>query len=199
MAAGDGERMKPLTEKTPKPFLLFEEKELIKYSLEFCYYWDIPKIIISTKSEYVKHLSDLDHETQVYINNSGVNGSFVNMNLKGLWLVLCADVIIDFNLPKLYRNVKEKGRTFYVTPVKNDKKVTHRVVKEATGWTFSENGTHILSGVSVIDFNRFNPELYENHDLGNMWEKALNYNDIGFCEIKPSRWRCFDYVEDFNP
>lgn len=201
MAAGNGQRLKPLTDYVPKPFIKVNDKQLIEYQFDLIKKHRINNVVISTQSSFLKHFNEIPHSYSLFINQTGINGGFLNYfiknNIKGMWLVLCSDIIVDIDLLDLYDNVKNQNFVFCVTPMKSEKIATHKLSYSDGVWNFNPTGDHILSGISIINFDKFDNGKYSDYDFETMWNKSIINNDIIYSIIKPDYWKSFDYYSDF--
>lgn len=198
LAAGNGTRLRPITDYVPKPFIKIDGVTLIQHQFNFINKHNIKSTVVSTKSSFLKFFEDIQDGTILIINESNINGEFIKTmireNIGGAWIVLCADVLIDFDLEKLFNEYKKTETAFAVTPMKSDKFATHKICKTESGWEFGEFGEYILSGVSIINFDKIVHQ--ENYDIESMWKNAMIDGQLSFIEIFPKSWKCYDKVSD---
>lgn len=198
LAAGNGVRLRPITDYVPKPFIKIDDTTLIQHQFNFVNFHDIKSTVVSTKSAFLKFFDKVDTGTILIINESNTNGEFIptmiKEKIKGVWLVLCADVLIDLDLNKLFNDYKQLDTVFAVTPMKSDLPATHKILKTEDGWEFGANGDYILSGVSIINFDKL--EFQDNYDIETMWKKAMIDGQLSFIEVCPKKWKCYDKVSD---
>jgi N-acetyl-alpha-D-muramate 1-phosphate uridylyltransferase len=118
LAAGRGERMGALTEKTPKPLLKVKERYLIEYSIDalkkinirdivinVCYQREQIKLALGDGSRYGVHIHYSD-ETEALETGGGI---FQALPLLGddPFVVLSCDVVTDYPLQKLPKNLEQ--------------------------------------------------------------------------------------------
>jgi len=205
-AAGTATRLKPLSDYCPKPFLKYHKKQLIEYQYSLIKKNNIENVLLSTKLNFLPFLLDSSDKYKwknftIFINDQETNGAFLEHffinKIKGLWLVLCSDIITDIDLESLYNLAKSKDFTFAVTPMKSNVNATHKIKFDKDQWAFDAMGTHILSGISIINFDNLDYSLYVNFDFENMWKIASQNNQLSYFEIMPDYWKSFDYIQDF--
>ena len=198
LAAGNGIRLRPSTDYLTIPFINIDDVTLIQHQFNFINGHNIQSTVVSTKSSFLKFFDDIQDGTILIINESNINGEFIRTMIKeqirGVWIVLCADVLIDFDLDQLFHEYKKLNTIFAVTPMKSNKFATHKICKKESGWEFADHGDYILSGVSIINFDKITQQ--DNYDIESMWKKAMVDGQLSFIEVAPKTWKCYDKVSD---
>jgi len=75
LAAGRGERMRPLTDTTPKPLLLIEGKPIIQYTIE--------QLVSAGFTEIVINIAHLGHQIKKTIGNGNQFGATIEYSDEG--------------------------------------------------------------------------------------------------------------------
>jgi len=132
LAGGKGTRMKPLTDKVPKPLLEVQGKSLLEHNLDFLKRFGIRDVIISVgylKEKIIAKFQDGTaydmHITYVEENEplgtAGPIRKVKELLQDGPFLVLNADEMKDVNLEKLYKEHlrNEAIATIALTTVKD--------------------------------------------------------------------------------
>jgi NDP-sugar pyrophosphorylase family protein len=116
LAAGKGSRLKNVTNNTPKPMVLFQNKPLLQHNIELCKTYGIKEIFINT-SHLANKITDYfgngikfgvsitySYEQEL-LGTSGALLNFKNYLSQEPFFVLYGDNVSQFNLQSL----KEKG------------------------------------------------------------------------------------------
>jgi len=120
LAAGKGERLKPLTDFVPKPLLLIEGKPLILKGIEMMKETGIKKIVINLhhlKEEIRNFLGDgkifgvsitYSEEDQLLGTGGGVKKALPFLNGKTV-CIMNSDIVIDIHLKEVYSFHRRNG------------------------------------------------------------------------------------------
>lgn len=115
MAGGRGERLRPLTEKTPKPLLPVGEKPIIDHNLELMGLYGIENVFVTVnflKEQIIGHIEDYREKAGKFqdvrcveenqplgtIGSLSLIRDFANPNI----VVMNADLLTDINLEAMY-------------------------------------------------------------------------------------------------
>lgn len=131
MAAGSGERLKPLTNPLPKPMVPILNTPVMEYSVKLLRQHGIKEIIANThyNPQYIKQYFGDGRKFDVHLSYSyekellGTAGGVKNNSsfLRETFFVLSGDAITNIDLSEMYKFHKSKGSiaTLALTPVKN--------------------------------------------------------------------------------
>lgn len=119
MAGGRGSRLRPLTDKLPKPLIKLGEKTLIERAIEVCEKRGFSRFFISVgyqKAQIVRHLNTLKQSSRSTtfltedqpLGTAGPIGLVDDSDLTDL-LVVNADVVHDVDLRELVRQHRDRG------------------------------------------------------------------------------------------
>lgn len=126
MAGGKGERLRPLTDRTPKPLLEMEGKPIIDYIVEHIISFGVQNISVTVnylKEQLSEHFAEPKKGLQVKCFSEpeflGTIGSicFVDNFENDTLLLMNADAITDINLEDFYLNFKEHNADMSIAAV----------------------------------------------------------------------------------
>lgn len=131
LAAGEGKRMQPLTDNTPKPMLKIAGKPLLEYTLENLCSYGIREIVIIVgylKDQIINYFSSYDGAKLYFVEQKEQKGTAHAIGLAepyitGDFLVLNGDVLFKPGLvSKLISEHQERGMTLSSENVNNPSK-----------------------------------------------------------------------------
>lgn len=171
MAGGKGERLRPLTEKTPKPLLKVGEKCIIDHNIDRLISYGVKHISVTVnylKEQLEEHFSEPRGDVQVHTVREpkflGTIGSirFVKEFYNDTVLVMNSDLFTNINYEDFYLHFKEHDADMSVAAVPYDVDIPFGVLK--------------LDGRNVIGLME-KPHLgyYANAGIYLIKRSALNY------------------------
>ena len=129
LCGGEGKRLRPVTEKIPKPMVQIKDKPILYYILDYLHSYGIKNFIISTgyKHEMVeKYIRDNHNDKNIKVINTGKTDIINRIKdagklIKKDFLVLYGDTISDVDLNKLvmFHKDKELPATMTVWPMRS--------------------------------------------------------------------------------
>lgn len=190
LAAGKGTRVRPLTDKLPKPMIPIIRKPVIQHIIEHLHSSNITDIIINTSylADCIEnYLRDGDqfgvniaYSYEGYMNNNklfdqpfGSAGGIKKIQnsssyFDGTFIVLCGDAIIDLDIEKACSYHKSKGAIATIILQEVDKKEVHKygvvdIAKNGKVKTFQEKPEpqQALSTLVNTGIYIFEPEILE--------------------------------------
>ncbi len=126
MAGGKGERLRPLTEKTPKPLLKMQGKPIIDFIVEHIISFGVKNISVTVnylKEQIEEHFAEPIGDVQVKTVREpkflGTIGSIIYVeNFKNdTVLLMNSDAITDLNLEEFYIHFKEHNADMSIAAV----------------------------------------------------------------------------------
>ena len=126
MAGGKGERLRPLTDKTPKPLLKMNDKPIIDYIVEHISSFGIKNISVTVnylKEQIIDHFAQSKYGVQVKCFSEpeflGTIGSIVYVeDLKSDTILLMnSDAITDLNLEDFFLHFKEHNADMSIAAI----------------------------------------------------------------------------------
>ncbi len=217
LCAGEGERLKPLTELTPKPLIQINNNPILSYILD-----SLPSDINEVFIIIQKRHNDLFVDFLKTINtNIKINLLFQDTDNKGTYFALMTvkeylkeedkflvlngdDIFLKDDLEKLikipaptyglsYKKLNKRYRTCDLDQV-NNKIVSFRKQKE------SEEGKELpcFSGAFTLtkDFLSYSPVYYDGSEAGIPHTLFENSNDVSYLILK--EWLQINTLEDLN-
>lgn len=126
MAGGKGERLRPLTEKTPKPLLKMQNKPIIDYIVEHIISFGIKNISVTVnylKEQIIEHFAEPINGVQIKCFGEpkflGTIGSvcYVEDFENDTVLLMNSDAITDLNLEEFYLHYSEHNADMSIAAV----------------------------------------------------------------------------------
>lgn len=148
MAGGKGERLRPLTEKTPKPLLLVGNKAIIDYNVDRLISYGVKHITITVnylKEQIEDHFREPRGGIQVHTVREprflGTIGSirYVDLFYNDTILVMNSDLFTNINFEDFYLHFKEHNADMSVCAVPYSVQVPYGI--------FSIEGKRDITGV----------------------------------------------------
>ena len=126
MAGGKGERLRPLTEKTPKPLIKVGDKAIIDYNVERLISFGVKHINVTVnylKEQLIDHFAQPFHSIQVNTVSEpkflGTMGSikFVKEFNNDVVLMMNSDIFTNIDYEKFYLHFKEHNADMSIVAV----------------------------------------------------------------------------------
>lgn len=126
MAGGKGERLRPLTEKTPKPLLKMQDKPIIDYIVEHIISFGVKNISVTVnylKEQIINHFAEPKDGVQIKCFGEpkflGTIGSicYVENFENDIVLLMNSDAITDLNLEEFYLHFIEHNADMSIAAV----------------------------------------------------------------------------------
>lgn len=147
MAGGRGERLRPLTDKTPKPMLKLGGKPIIEHNIDRLIEYGIEKIYISIKylGEQIKEffgdgskkgISIEYIEEEKYLGTGGALKLVERFNSKNI-LVMNSDLFTDIDFEDLYLNTIETNAEIGIASIPYTVNIPYAI--------FEKDGNRVLS------------------------------------------------------
>tara|TARA_B100000676_G_C18034683_1_gene821031 strand:+ start:334 stop:1383 length:1050 start_codon:yes stop_codon:yes gene_type:complete len=172
MAGGKGERLKPLTDKIPKPLLKIGNKPIIEYSIDRLTYFGINEFWISINylGEKIESYFGSGKEKGVKINYLtedvplGTIGAISKIKkLKNPYLLLTnSDVLTNINYENFYLDFIDKNADLSIASIPYDVKVPYAVIQTNEGsvvsldekptYTYYSNGGIYLMKKNILKY-----------------------------------------------
>ena len=163
LAAGRGERLRPLTDKVPKPLLPIKDTTLIEYNLEkikkagikriVINVWHLGQMIIDKLGDGKKYGLDIQYsiEKELLGTGGGLKNAFHLIDREN-FLLVNADIITDLNYVDLVDNYDDKSLAMLaVKKLEDGDKHTPILVDNSASIIKSiGTGDHHYMGISVL-------------------------------------------------
>jgi len=189
LAAGRGERMRPLTDKTPKPLLSVAGKPLIQYTIE--------NLIAAGYVEIVINLAHLGQQIKNYFGNGQTLGANIEYSFEGEtgletaggiikalpllgnspFLVINGDIASDFPLASLQEKSIDLAHLILINNPKHHSQGDFCLAKNGL---LSEHGPNKLtySGIGLYHPQLFSHSFHGKLKLGPLLRQAMPNNRI---------------------
>lgn len=177
MAGGKGERLRPLTEKTPKPLLKVGEKAIIDHNIDRLISYGVKNIYVTVNylgEQLENHFAEPRGEVKVQAVSEpkylGTIGSirFVKEFYNDTVLVMNSDLFTNINYEDFYLHFKENGADMSVAAVPYtvsvpygifdlDGRNIHGLIEKPTYNYYANAGIYLIkkSALSLIPENTF--------------------------------------------
>lgn len=177
LAAGLGTRLRPVTNKIPKPIIPIENRPLIEYLLLFLNRNGIKEIIINLHhlgEKIEKSLGDgsrwgmeISYSKEDIILGTGGGIKRVQAFFDSTFLVINGDILIDLDLHGLIGFHQKKGGIATMVlrkndnpdlygPVKIDQDARIRQLLDRPGWLGGDLNSYMFTGIHIIE-----PEIFK--------------------------------------
>ena len=206
MAAGQGTRMRPLTEHTPKPLLKIGDRTLLQRQISF-----IGKqvnsvgVSVGYKSDVVsQHAIAAGADFILDIENGG-NASWLNLDfirkINDQIIVITSDNLMEVDLEMLEQETNRfPENSFIVSRKENGKEPGDRIEFENTNITRidpNSNSPYLATGLQVLNPSILDREsIYQ--DFHEVWNDLIKKRMLTFSKFEPSVWSAIDTPEDLK-
>ena len=206
LAAGQGTRMRPLTEHTPKPLLKIGDRTLLQRQISF-----IGKqvnsvgVSVGYKSDVVsQHAIAAGADFILDIENGG-NASWLNLDfirkINDQIIVITSDNLMEVDLEMLEQETNRfPENSFIVSRKENGKEPGDRIEFENTNITRidpNSNSPYLATGLQVLNPSILDREsIYQ--DFHEVWNDLIKKRMLTFSKFEPSVWSAIDTPEDLK-
>lgn len=206
MAAGRGNRMRPLSDVLPKPMIPFREGTLISHTLESLkYFAKFIHVTVGYKgsmlSSYLMRFGFVDtiiytesHSNSWWIHNSLMQ--YVNEPV----LVLTCDNITELDIDFIYSEYSKVGSpACMIIPVSPIENIDGDYIEDDKGLVLSiqrsrpTNG--YASGIQVLNPAKVVALTQNNGDFYSIWEQLIKSRQLFVSKIYPKPWFSIDTLE----
>lgn len=207
LAAGRGERMKPLTNYCPKALVEFRGRPLISYAIEEFRF-------VSRLHVTVGHLSSLifnqiHNNADTFINTTGQSNAWFLFNSVIREInepILCCpcDLLFKIDLEALYAEAKDHKRAAGIVTIP-------RIYGAEADFVSSENGRCIridrstpsltcAAGIQVLNPARINQLLNDKiyTSFYEVWNDLISLHELSVFNTQPSRWEAVDRLDQLQ-
>lgn len=207
LAAGYGARLKPLTDRTPKPLVPVAGKPMIEYALERLRAYGIEEVVINVshlRDQLVEHLSHLtgftvrvSDEAEPLETGGGLKKALPLLG-DNPFFVINSDIIWtdaqETALERLTREWDESRMDFLLLAqskakaVGHDKGEDHLFVTPGNTIGWDDRGApYIIAGVGIMHSRLLVPAPAGKFSIKLLWRQALSQNRL-FCLPHHGRW-----------
>lgn len=124
LCGGEGQRLRPLTEKIPKPLIKIKEKSIIEYIINHFHKYNFNNLFIATGYRHLQLKNFIEKKYKnrnIQILNTGLRTEIINRILKitknqDKDIILCyGDTLVDLNLNKLIKFYFKNSNKFIMS------------------------------------------------------------------------------------
>ncbi len=180
MAGGEGRRLRPLTEETPKPLLKVGSKPIIDYNIERVQYFGIQNLFITVRykaekiEQHIKNKNynlniSLLYETEKPLGTIGAIGILKNQFINDTILVMNSDLLTNINYEDFYRSFLDKNADMMIASIPYDINLPYAIfetenrtiksLKEKPQYTYYANAGLYLIKKSLLELIPENKEF----------------------------------------
>lgn len=141
MAGGRGERLRPLTDKTPKPLLKVGNKPVIEHNIDKLAYYGIENIRISVnylKDQIIEHFKNQNRDdiNIMFIEESSPLGTIGSLSLveefdNDTVLVMNSDLYTNINYEEFYLHFKKEKADLAIASIPYNVNVPYAILGQA--------------------------------------------------------------------
>ncbi len=214
MAGGRGERLKPLTDETPKPMLVVGDKPIIEHNIDRFIDFGVHHIYISVKykaENIINHFNDGSSKNIDirYLNEDEPLGTIGALALMPEFqhdsvLVMNSDLLTNIDLEEFYREFEKSNASMSIATIPYTVSIPYAVLelnnddvtslREKPNYTYYSNGGIYLLKKEVIELipkNQFFNATDLIELLINQGEKVTSFPLLGY-------WLDIGKPEDFK-
>ena len=200
MCAGFGKRLKPLTNKVPKPLLKIDNKSLLENTIDLLFKLKIKKILLNSHhlSQQIKQFvleKKLSKKIKVFeekrkiLNTGGGISNIINSSRVKDYLILNPDTIWNLNY---VNEIKAMEQVYFKSNTKNilmvvrkeksfDKRFKGDFILVENILFKEENNNFIFTGIQIINKDVFNDVTKKYFSINEIWDNNIkNKKLFGF-------------------
>ena len=206
MAAGEGQRMRPLTYEIPKPLLEVHGKTLLEHQIDFLkQYVESIAVTVGYKSEKVSQRALQYGANSIFQNIGGGNATWLNntflRKLRLPIIVITCDNLMDVNLLDVeLESMNSQDLSYLVARVSESELKGDRILQsEGRVTSISQDGNIALlaTGLQIINPGTLSPGLIFDtfHDV---WDDLISRQSLSVSRSQPTKWVAIDTLSDLE-
>ena len=200
MCAGFGKRLKPLTNKVPKPLLKIDDKSLLENTLDLLFKLKVKKILLNShhlsqqikqfvlKKKLSKKITVFEEKRKI-LNTGGGISNIINSTRVKDYLILNPDTIWNLNY---VNEIKAMEQVYFKSNTKNilmvvrkeksfDKRFKGDFILVENILFKEENNNFIFTGIQIINKDVFNHVTKKYFSINEIWDNNIkNKKLFGF-------------------
>ncbi|MEM3875718.1 MAG: nucleotidyltransferase family protein [Candidatus Micrarchaeaceae archaeon] len=207
LAGGYGKRLRPLTNKIPKPLIMLDDKPIIEWQIQWLKSNNINSFVIGLgylKHKLISHFKKENHNVEYVVETEplGTGGAIKNaediLKNEEKFMVINGDIITNLDCSKLFLS-KNDLVSMALVPLKSPygviKTRNSRVVE------FREKpvlkGYWLNAGIYLMSKKIFN-YLPEKGDVEKLFQELALKNRINGVKFTNIYWRSIDSIKDME-
>ena len=200
LAAGRGERLRPLTDHLPKPLIKIGDRRLIEHHLVALAQAGVAQVVIN-----LDHLGDMieshigdgkryglsvvySHEPEGALDTGGGIRQALRLITADPFVVLNGDIWTDLQLDSLPDSIDGQGHLLLVdNPVHNSAGDFHLLGQKVLNQPVGNSISLTFSGIGIYRHSLFNDELRRRFSLADLLREAADRNQLSG-QYFPGNW-----------
>ena len=206
MAAGEGQRMRPLTYEIPKPLLEVHGKTLLEHQIDFLkQYVDSIAVTVGYKSEVVSQRALKYGANLIFQNNDGGNANWLNRTflreLRSPIVIITCDNLMNVNLMDVELESMISQNLSYLVGRESDSELKgDRILQNegcVTAVSQDSNLSLLATGLQILNPGTLSPELiFDNfHEV---WDDLISRQSLCVSRSQPTKWAAIDTLLDLE-
>lgn len=206
LAAGEGQRMRPLTYKVPKPLLEVHGKTLLQHQIDFLRnHAESIAVTIGYMPDRVSQHALQFGVDYVFQNNSGGNANWLNSSIlrdyQAPIIIITCDNLMDVNLADIEKESEaSKELSFLVTRTEKSELKGDRIVhSEGRITSITQNLANytLATGLQVINPGTLTPKVnFDN--FHQVWQDLMSQELLYVSRNQPKKWWAIDTISDLQ-
>jgi len=206
LAAGQGQRMRPLTDKVPKPLLEVNGKTLLEHQISFLKnFVDSIAVTVGYLSEKVAQGALRNDADFILQNGLKGNANWLNYpiirRLNSPIVVITCDNLMELNFVDLEIEAEKSRDSNYLVTRKSDLDISGDKVLHTDGLVRSikENldSPLLATGLQVINPSTLSPrEVFD--DFHEVWDDLISRQLLRISRNHPTKWAAIDTPSDLK-
>ena len=207
MAAGRGERMRPLSDKTPKPLLPSADRCLLGQQIDFIrpFVKNLHVTVGHLANQVATYAKGHDVDNIVDIQQGG-NASWIKFaefnQIETSTLVITSDNLMQLDLNVLFTESQvDINRSLIVPVIAENNEPGDRILlegKQVAIITPRKVSNLLASGLQVINPSIAFLSSIDGDDFSQIWNGLISNQQLLISELRPSSWFAIDTPEDLE-
>jgi len=200
LAAGRGERLRPLTDHLPKPLIKIGDRCLIEHHLDALAQAGVNQVVIN-----LAHLGDMiesqigdgkryglsvvySHEAEGALDTGGGIRQALKLITTDLFIVLNGDIWTDLQLDSLPNDIDGQGHLLLVdNPAHNPGGDFHLIGKKVLNQPMGNSASLTFAGIGIYRHSLFNGSPRGRFSLAELLRQAADRNQLSG-QYFPGNW-----------
>jgi len=206
LAAGEGQRMRPLTHKAPKPLLEVHGKTLLEHQIDFLKsYVDSIAVTVGYMSEKVSQSALQYGADYIFQNHLGGNANWLNSSFlrkfRSPIIVITCDNLMNVNLTDIeLESQSAQDLSYLVTRIDESEIKGDRILQAEGRVTAISQDTRIASlatGLQIINPGTLCPKMkFDN--FHQVWDDLISKQLLHVSRRQPTKWVAIDTILDLE-
>lgn len=200
MAAGNGSRLKPLTNYVPKPLLEINQKSLINHCIEELKRNGVNNIYVTYGYKQELLIPHISESIAGLINTNGESNAYfifntIIKNLNENILILPSDLIFKLEISKIEKEIDKDKSYIIPTPFKkgmDSDHIEHEKDKKIKSITREKKTKYCASGLQIINPFKVNEKIKNANNWYEIWNFLIEDSNLYSTNYTLKEWKTFD-------